>query len=161
MSLSERLNQIIQKLNQKGIRVTQQRKKLAFLFLQTHRFLSSVELYSEMSKYYPGLSYNTVYRNVRLFKELNIIEHFSFEDGIRFRINCQEQDHYHLICLGCETTIPIDFSHQELQIGLPDRFNPVKYKFDIYGYCLECSNENSGARRLYPRSKLLEELLQQ
>lgn len=138
--------QIIQVMANRGLRITDQRKTLAKLFAEAKGYLTPKDVYEYMGKQYSGLSFDTVYRNLRVMNEMGILEQFVFEDGVKFRVHCQQhQHHHHLFCLGCEKTLPIDYCPMTLIEGVPDDFQVVKHKFEVYGYCPDCREETKHA----------------
>lgn len=134
-----RAEEIIQAMSQRGMRITDQRRTLADLFAGTGGYLTPKDVYEHMGKIYNGLSFDTVYRNLRIMHEMGVLEQFMFEEGIKFRARCEEHHHHHhLICLQCEKTIPFVFCPMDGVLGLPENFSVVKHKFEIFGYCKEC-----------------------
>ncbi|MDU2242546.1 MAG: transcriptional repressor, partial [Paenibacillus sp.] len=92
-----------------------------------------------MGKEYSGLSFDTVYRNLRVMEELGVLEQVVFEDGLKFRASCSSEGHHHhhMICLQCEKTYPIHFCPMPLT-DAPEQFQVVKHKFEVFGYCKNC-----------------------
>jgi len=131
--------QIIQLMSEQGLRITEQRRTLAELFAGTDGYLTPKDVYELMAQRYSGLSFDTVYRNLRILHEMDVLEQFVFEDGIKFRAHCQEaHHHHHVICLHCGTTIPFVFCPMEGISGIPNGFTVVRHKFEVYGYCEAC-----------------------
>ncbi len=134
-------DEMIKIMGSKGLRITEQRKTLAQIFADSEGYLTPKAVYDQMSLLYPGLSFDTVYRNLRLMHEMDVIEQFIFEDGLKFKVHCQgSHHHHHLICMECEKTLPITFCPMEqAQLSLiPSDFQVVKHKFEVYGYCSDC-----------------------
>ncbi|AOZ91485.1 Fur family transcriptional regulator [Paenibacillus crassostreae] len=130
--------QIIEVMAGQGLRITDQRKTLAKLFGENSDFLSAKEVYEYMGKKYSGLSFDTVYRNLRVMEELDVLEQIVFEDGVKFKVNCSEgHHHHHMICLQCQKTYPITFCPMNLT-DTPEQFQVVKHKFEVFGYCQDC-----------------------
>ena len=128
-------------LSSKGLRVTDQRKTLAKLFAEDQGYLSPKDVYEYMGKIYTGLSFDTVYRNLRVMEELGVLEQIMFEDGVKFKLHCREEHHHHhLICLQCGKTYPITYCPME-QTAVPEEFKVVRHKFEVFGYCASCSLE--------------------
>lgn len=72
-----------------------------------------------MGKTYSGLSFDTVYRNLRVMQELGVLEQVIFEDGVKFKAHCSEDHHHHhMICLKCQKTYPIIFARCSLRMRL-------------------------------------------
>lgn len=139
-------SEILRAMTNQGLRITEQRRSLAQLFADAEGYLAPKEIYAEMEKLYPGLSFDTVYRNLRVLHEMDVLEQFVFEDGIRFKVHCGGHDHHHhLICLSCERTIPLEYCPMP-QISVPDDFQIVRHKFEIFGYCKDCGQETAARK---------------
>ncbi|MGF7048562.1 Fur family zinc uptake transcriptional regulator [Paenibacillus sp. DS2015] len=136
--------QIIEVMSEQGLRITDQRKTLASLFGETSGFLSAKDVYDHMGKKYSGLSFDTVYRNLRVMQELGVLEQVVFEDGVKFKAHCAEHmHHHHMICLQCQKTYPIAFCPMNMT-DAPDEFQVVKHKFEVFGYCKNCQENVKG-----------------
>ena len=139
------MEDIIGRMSSQGLRITDQRKTLAKLFAETPGYLSPKEVYEYMGKSYTGLSFDTVYRNLRVMEELDVLEQVVFEDGGKFKLHCRENEHHHhMICLQCGKTYPITFCPME-QTLVPQDFQVVKHKFEVFGYCQTCMYEDAKA----------------
>ncbi|REK77369.1 Fur family transcriptional regulator [Paenibacillus paeoniae] len=139
------MEEIVGRMSSRGLRVTDQRKTLAKLFADTPGYLSPKDVYEYMGKTYSGLSFDTVYRNLRVMEELGVLEQVVFEDGVKFKLHCREEHHHHhLICLQCGHTYPITFCPME-QTAVPQDFRVVKHKFEVFGYCKSCEQEEAAA----------------
>lgn len=132
--------EIIRIMSDQGLRITEQRRSMAALFSEAEGYLAPKDVYEYMGSRYPGLSFDTVYRNLRVLHEMDVLEQFVFEDGIRFRVHCGGHDHHHhLICLSCEKTFPVHYCPMIQMDGIPDSFKVVRHKFEIFGYCESCA----------------------
>jgi Fur family zinc uptake transcriptional regulator len=139
------MEDIIRRMSSQGLRITDQRKTLAKLFSETQGYLAPKEVYEYMGRSYTGLSFDTVYRNLRVMEELGVLEQVIFEDGGKFKLHCRENDHHHhMICLQCGMTYPITFCPME-QTSVPEDFRVVKHKFEVFGYCKECVQDEPAA----------------
>lgn len=133
---------ILQAMAGQGLRITEQRRSLAKLFAEAEGYLTPKEIYDGMERQYPGLSFDTVYRNLRVMQELGVVEQIMFEDGVRFKVHCGgHEHHHHLICLACERTIPLKYCPMPEIADLPDSFRVVRHKFEIFGYCGDCRQD--------------------
>ncbi|WNQ09423.1 Fur family transcriptional regulator [Paenibacillus aurantius] len=132
--------EIIQEMVKQGMRITDQRKTLAGLFAEEGSALTPKAVYEYMGRLYPGLSFDTVYRNLRLMHEMGVLEQFVLEDGIKFRVSCGENHHHHhIICMNCDKTYSVTYCPMDAVSGLPEGFQVVKHKFEIYGLCEDCA----------------------
>ncbi|WP_410768230.1 Fur family transcriptional regulator [Fontibacillus sp. BL9] len=139
--------QIIAVMSAQGLRITDQRRTLAKLFAERDGYLTPKDVYDYMCKQYSGLSFDTVYRNLRVMEELGAIEQIVFEDGLKFRASCNSEGHHHhhLICLQCQKTYPIHFCPMPLT-DAPEEFQVVKHKFEVFGYCKDCRRDGTGEK---------------
>jgi len=138
---------IVRRMSDSGLRITEQRRTLAKLFSDASGYLTPKDVYDHMQRLYPGLSFDTVYRNLRVMLDLDIVEQFVFEEGVKFKLSCEEpHHHHHMICLQCDKTLPIR-SCPMPDTPLPGGFRVVRHKFEVYGYCPDCQNADMPAER--------------
>ncbi|WP_100406786.1 Fur family transcriptional regulator [Bacillus solitudinis] len=129
----------LERMKEKGYKYTGKREDMLRLFADEKRYISAKDVLENMQGDYPGLSFDTIYRNLSLFVELGILETTELEGEKRFRFQCSTtQHHHHLICLDCGKTkhihsCPMDGIHEQF----PD-FDVIGHKFEIYGKCEQC-----------------------
>jgi Fur family zinc uptake transcriptional regulator len=134
--------EMIDAMSRHGLRVTDQRRTLAQLFADSPGYLSAKDVYEAMGKRYRGLSFDTVYRNLRVLHELGVLEQFVFEDGVKFKSHCKNDGHHHhAICMQCLKTYAVPFCPMDIPVELPEGFKVVKHKFELFGYCEDCSEQ--------------------
>ncbi len=139
MSESITTEEMLRKMSTGGLRVTEQRKSLAQLFAEAEGYLTPKDVYESMRQKYPGVSFDTVYRNLRILSEMGVLEQFYFlEGGLKFKANCQHHHHHHLICTQCEKTFSMDFCPMGHLGEGPEGFQISGHRFEIYGTCKEC-----------------------
>ncbi|GGE39965.1 transcriptional repressor [Pullulanibacillus camelliae] len=125
-------------LKEKGYKTTHKREEILQFLKQQNKYTSVREVIDHLKKDYPGLSYETIYRNLALFTELGILEETELDGEKRFQLSCgADHHHHHLICLECGKTQTIEDCPM---IVMPevDGFNITGHKFEIYGVCDAC-----------------------
>lgn len=108
------VDSITERCENKGLRMTGQRQIIAQVLDDARDHPDVEEIYARASAIDPGISLATVYRNVKLFEELGIIERLEFGDG-RARYEDAEREHHdHLFDL--KTGEVIEFCDPEIEI---------------------------------------------
>lgn len=125
----------------KGQRITSQRRLLLDLLLQSEGHLDADELYRLAKDREPRISLSTVYRSLRLFKELGLVEERRFAEEHHHYEAKGKAEHYHLICLGCGKVI--EFEHpltakMKEDVSRQSGFEIVGTEVYMEGYCERC-----------------------
>ena len=124
-----------------GRRVTNQRMLLLDLISQAEGHLSADELYRQAREKGANISLSTVYRNLRLFKKLNLVdEQHLAQEHHHYEVK-GPTEHQHLICLGCGQVI--EFQSRFIQsmkgaIGREMGFEITGAEVHVMGYCSRC-----------------------
>ncbi|MBI2910428.1 MAG: transcriptional repressor [Chloroflexi bacterium] len=129
-----------------GVRVTTQRRLLLDLIRQAGGHLDADELYRRARGREPRLSLSTVYRSLRLFKELGLVEevHYSREH-LHFEAK-SPKDHYHIICLSCGQVEEFESrlaQEMKSEVGEKLDFQITGADLQLSGYCSRCRLERS------------------
>ena len=139
MSHRNQMEQMLAKMSEHGWRITDQRRSLAALFCETNTYLTPKEVYEYLKQQYPGVSFDTIYRNLRLLSDMGILEQCYFlEGGLKFRANCSDDHHHHVICLQCGKTVALEHCPMDHVVPLPAGFNVRSHRFEIFGFCQDC-----------------------
>ena len=125
-------------LKEAKFKVTKKRLRMIEIFMEDERYLSAKEIQEMMNKEYPGISYDTIYRNLHTLKDINVLEQTTFGGEMQYKISCTDHHHHHFICERCgETKVaqycPVKTWESEL--------NGVKinsHKVELYGLCEVC-----------------------
>ncbi|MRG29100.1 Fur family transcriptional regulator [Laceyella tengchongensis] len=140
------IKQALNLLKQNGYKYTGKREMMVQLFFEEGRYLTAKEVLDLMQKDYPGLSFDTVYRNLALFEQLGIVEGTEWNGERRYRIHCGgDSHHHHIICTECGRTRAIELCPMKAILGQPENFEITGHKFEIYGICVECKEYEKNA----------------
>ena len=116
---------IIKRCEQNGLRMTEQRRIVAQVLETSEDHPDVDELYTRASKLDPKISIATVYRAVKLFEEVGILDKLEFGDG-RARYEDADRDHHdHLIDM--QTGEVIEFIDPEIEALQEKIANRVGY----------------------------------
>lgn len=134
------VSQAMEILKERGFKYTGKRELMLHIFSREGRYLSAKDVLEHMQLEYPQLSFDTVYRNVTLLHDLNILEVTEMGGERLYRISCAGEDHHHhLICTECGKTEKIDVCPMNAMFGKPEGFKITGHKFEIYGVCDGCA----------------------
>lgn len=137
------MEQILQMLKERGYKYTGKREDMVRIFHKEKRYLSAKDILKHMQDGYPSLSYDTIYRNLSLFEDLDILETTELNGERIYRLRCAtDEHHHHLICLSCGKSRHIRSCPMDAMLGEPDEFVITGHKFEIYGYCTKCKPED-------------------
>ncbi|HIY57439.1 MAG TPA: transcriptional repressor [Candidatus Tetragenococcus pullicola] len=129
-------------LKKNGLKYTKKREAMITYLAKSDRYVSASELHEYLSDTYPGLSYDTIYRNLHDFSQIDILEETELEGEMKFRFHCSLQGnnfhHHHFICRQCGKTkeltlCPMNFFQDQLPGCLIEG-----HRFEIYGLCESC-----------------------
>ena len=118
--------------------MTRQRKDILRFFAKEDRYHTAKNLYDYMEQSHPGISFDTVYRNLHLYHDLGILESTDLNAEKNFRMHCGGHHHHHFICNVCGKTKEIDLCPMEEAMKLLGNYEIDGHKFEVYGLCPEC-----------------------
>ncbi len=129
-------------LKQSGLSVTESRKKILDLFLETDGALAHADIEKNTASAFDRV---TVYRTLQTFVEKGIIHQIPTTDNsILYALckhNCEQghhhDDHVHFICSNCDKTICLD-EVTVPEVKLPKNFTKQQAAMVVTGICEDC-----------------------
>jgi len=120
----------------KGVRLTDQRKLVARVMSESEDHPDVDELHKRVNKLDTKISIATVYRTVKLFEEVGIVEKHDFK-GSKARYEQAPQEHHdHLIDINTgEITEFVNEDIEKLQQKVAEKlgYKLVDHKLELYG----------------------------
>ena len=132
------------KKEMKGRSVTAQRQLLLSLIRKAGGHISAKELYRRASRKNESISLATVYRSLRLFKELGLIEERRLGEVYCYYEVKESAGHQHLVCRGCDKVIEFEsplLSQLVEKLQRDHEFSLTKIELYMEGYCQQCNKE--------------------
>ena len=136
-------NSIIQKLRERGLRITPQRLAiLEVLIKKGHLHPGAGFIYKEAKKKSRRLSLSTTYATINEFSRHGVIKTLQF-DGVENRCEANLDEHINLICEGCGKIIDykIPLSLNQRDMVRKTGFVITDYRLEYYGYCRDCRQD--------------------
>ena len=121
---------------EKGVRMTDQRRTIARVLSLAEDHPDVEEIHRRANEIDKRISIATVYRTMRLFEEVGVVERHDFNDG-RSRYEEASDDHHdHLI--NMRTGEVIEFVNEEIErlqekIAEEHGFKLVDHRLELYG----------------------------
>lgn len=130
----------------RGMRMTDQRRIIARVIEDSTDHPDVEELYRRSSSIDANISISTVYRTVRLFEDLDIIEKHEFRDGRARYESIPDEHHDHLIDLRSGQVIEfrnprIEALQEEIARDLGYRL--VDHRLELYAVAIEKPDEGN------------------
>ncbi|MDX3926605.1 MAG: Fur family transcriptional regulator [Shinella sp.] len=129
---------------ERGMRMTEQRRVIARVLESSADHPDVEELYRRSSAVDSRISISTVYRTVKLFEDVGIIERHDFRDGRSRYETVPDEHHDHLIDL--KNGKVIEFHSPEIEalqekIAREHGFRLVDHRLELYGIPLKKEGE--------------------
>lgn len=125
-------------LQKKGFKMTKRREDILSFFAKKDKYQTAKDIYEYMESIYPGISYDTVYRNLHLYHDLGILESTDLNAEKHFRMNCGSHHHHHFICNTCGKTKKINLCPMDDVEQFLTNYKIDGHKFEVYGLCPTC-----------------------
>jgi len=138
--VSPTLKEFKQTLVDKGIRHSKKREVILETFFRSGGHQTIEDVLERVKKVDPKIGYVTVYRALRLLKELGLAHQWQFGDG-HSRFEKAAGHHDHLICVKCGRII--EFEEDEIErlqekVTQEHHFKMLSHIHEIHGYCSRC-----------------------
>ncbi len=125
-------------LQERGYKMTKRRMDILDFFFREDKYYTAKDLYEFMESIYPGISFDTVYRNLHLYHDVGILESTDLQAEKHFRMNCGDHHHHHFICKACGKTEKLHICPMQEAEVLLRHFQIDGHKFEVYGLCPAC-----------------------
>lgn len=140
---AHKLEQLITKSKEKGLKLTPQRKVIFDILAESNRHLTVDDIYQKAKTVYPMLSPATVYRNVEQMVDAGLLTHLELS-GASMRYDTNLEEHHHFVCDKCGKVFDLylkDFSYEvDSEKSHLDDVRVDSKQLYLHGACRECSS---------------------
>lgn len=136
-----KIEQAMVTLKENGFKHTKKREMMLSYLAKRNRYIAAKEIHHYLDDAFPGVSYDTIYRNLHDFAELGLLEETDLNGEMKFRFHCcqdSQHHHHHFICTVCGKTkeldlCPMDYFAEQLPGCVIEG-----HRFEILGRCEDC-----------------------
>jgi len=97
------------------------------------------EIYEEVREKHPTLSLATIYKNIILMQENNVIVEVPM-NGQKSKYELIKKEHMHLICQVCGTIQDNEIPPKTKEALIVENFQLKSSKINLYGVCKTCQS---------------------
>ena len=130
-------------LKEQNIRLTPQRLEIINILSKKDKHWTVDEIYQLLNEKMPSVSITTVYNNVHLFVELELVKEIQFGEGLS-KYEWKKGDHYHIVCSICGEIVDIWYpTLREVEVFAKSisKFHISSHNLQFYGICDQCQKE--------------------
>ena len=143
-----RYQSLVQKMQQRGCRLTSHRLALARLLSVSEGHPNASQLYDTLRPQFPTISLATIYKTLTLLKEEGEVLEIDLHSDSHYDGN-KPYPHPHLICSRCHTILDGDsvrsLTALNQEIEQTYGFHISRYQLVFYGVCQSCLQAERGA----------------
>jgi Fur family ferric uptake transcriptional regulator len=124
--------------------LTTQRRLLLETLREAKGHVDARELYQRAINKDPQISLATVYRNLRLFKELGLVDERRLDDMHCYYEMKRSTEHHHMVCTTCRRVIEFESPLVNKLMDEVQRstgFDVVRAVVYFEGYCPDCRQQ--------------------
>ncbi|MFT5728880.1 MAG: Fur family ferric uptake transcriptional regulator [Desulforhopalus sp.] len=131
------------------LRMTNQREIILRELVKSKQHLTADELYDIVKKVMPRISLATVYRNLEILSEADIIGKLEIS-GRQKRFDYDPEDHDHIYCVVCHRVdnLNIERTGEETKkMDAVEGYTVTGYRLEIVGICESCQKEEKAKEK--------------
>lgn len=125
----------------KKIKMTPQRAAIMEYLEGSMSHPSADEIYAEVHKLYPMMSFATVYNTLDALKKQNMVWELTI-DGDRRRYDPKTEPHDHLVCVDCRSIVDISHAGHVCLAGEETHgYMIIREHIEYFGLCPKCQRK--------------------
>jgi Fur family peroxide stress response transcriptional regulator len=139
--MQARLENLVDKLRQRGHRLTPQRMAVLKILLNDGEHLNVEQIYERVRADFSMTSLATVYKTIAVLKEMGEVLELSLDDNCKHYDGSKPHPHPHLICVRCKSVKDIDvdsLSQVSQEVAQQTGYRIVSHRLDFFGVCPQC-----------------------
>lgn len=135
------IDEVLEKLKSRGYKLTGQRKAIIEKLCGRKDHPTAEQLYSELQKSHPAISFATIYSTVQLLAEMGFLQILTIDDK-KTHFDPSSETHAHFFCQRCGLLEDIDMSQEERDtLKRLSKYRARSMQVYLYGLCHECDKK--------------------
>ena len=129
------LKEALDTLKDTGVRITPQRHAILEYLINSMSHPTADEIYKALEGKFPNMSVATVYNNLRVFREVGLVNELTFGDA-SVAFDFVTTHHYHVICEQCGKIVDFQYPGLDEVEHLASHvtgFKVASHRMEIYG----------------------------
>lgn len=125
---------------------TIQRKVIVEELFNSEKHLTADEIFQRVKKKIQNISLGTVYRNLQVLEELNVIDRVTFKTFSEALYEVHKEPHYHIVCTECHSVKNLgSFRSVSLEPTAEKMtgFQTIGHDVTVYGICPVCKEKGN------------------
>ena len=143
----DRLEEILDRLRERGGRVTRPRRAIITALLEADGHVTAESLADAVQRADPDIHLSTIYRTLERLTELDVVNHVHLGHGPAV-YHLADDAHHHVVCDRCGSVVelPADvFEALGRRIERDHGFRLNAHHFALGGYCRRCVEEGAAS----------------
>ena len=142
--IQDRTEMILDKLKEKGHRITPQRLVILRTLVESQNHPSVEDIFAKVKVHFPTTSLATVYKTISVIKELGEVLELEFSSGHNRYDGNKPYPHPHLLCVKCKRIVDPELSslaHLTQELVSDTGYRILSHRLDFYGICPKCQQQ--------------------
>ena len=104
----ERVEEVLQNLRAKGIRITDTRRAVLSYLVASHEHPSAEKIYRDLLPQFPSMSLATVYNNIKVLIDEGVVSEIKVRNDTTTYFDFMGHDHLNVVCEKCGRIADVD-----------------------------------------------------
>ncbi|MEI6155750.1 MAG: Fur family transcriptional regulator [bacterium] len=138
--------ELLEALDQAGVRLTGPRRELAALITRRQGHFTAADLLADAARRNLGIGRATVFRLLELLADRNLVERVDLPDGRHAYVPCEPSHHHHLVCISCGAISEVDdcgIDAVAMEAARRSGFEIQSHRLELFGRCPKCQRTES------------------
>jgi Fur family transcriptional regulator, ferric uptake regulator len=135
--------ELLEALDQAGVRLTGPRRELAALIARRQGHFTAADLLADAERRRLGIGRATVFRLLELLADQNLVERVDLPDGRHAYVPCEPSHHHHLVCIACGAIAEVDdcgIDAVTAEAAKRSGFEIQSHRLELFGRCPDCKS---------------------